>query len=115
MGRHRWPEQAWQLDQGPRGQTRLRNVASGKLLANPQGSRDNGTEIIQWREDGGPEQEWVLEAGPRGGVRIRNVASSLLLANPQGSRDNGTTIIQWQDDGGAEQEWVFEPPVQLAR
>ncbi len=32
-----------------------------KLLANPQGSRDNGTVIIQWQDDGGPEQEWVFE------------------------------------------------------
>ena len=31
------------------------------LLANPQGSRDNGTTMIQWQDDGGPEQEWVFE------------------------------------------------------
>src|ERR671933_485200 len=40
---------------------RIRNAASGKLLANPQGSRDNGTTMIQWQDDGGAEQEWVFE------------------------------------------------------
>ena len=90
-------------------QYRIANMASGKLLANPQGSRDNGTRIIQWDNDGGPEQAWQLEAGPHGGTRLRNAASGKLLANPQGSRDNGTGIIQWQDDGGPEQEWALEP------
>ena len=40
---------------------RIRNAASGKLLANPQGSRNNGTTMIQWQDDGGAEQEWLFE------------------------------------------------------
>jgi hypothetical protein len=31
------------------------------LLANPQGSPNNGTELIQWQGDGGPEQEWLFD------------------------------------------------------
>ena len=88
---------------------RIRNLASRKLLANPQGSRDDGTRIIQWDDDGGPEQAWQLEQGPNGQTRLRNLASGKLLANPQGSRDNGTEIIQWRDDNGPEQEWALEP------
>ena len=29
---------------------RIRNLASGKILANPQGSRKSGTKMIQWDE-----------------------------------------------------------------
>ena len=32
---------------------RTRNLVSGKLLANPQGSRANGTKMIQWDDTGG--------------------------------------------------------------
>jgi hypothetical protein len=88
---------------------RIRNAASGKLLADPQGSRDDGTRIIQWDDTGGPDQAWQLDRGPHGQTRLWNVASGKLLANPQGSRDNGTEIIQWREDGGPEQEWVLEP------
>ena len=88
---------------------RIRNLASGKLLADPQGSRDDGTRIIQWDDTGGSDQAWHLDRGPHGQTRLWNVASGKLLANPQGSRDNGTEIIQWQEDGGPEQEWVLEP------
>jgi hypothetical protein len=90
---------------------RIRNVASGKLLANPEGSRTNGTEIIQWDETGGVEQAWSLERGSHGGIVIRNMASRKLLADPQGARENGTKVIQWDDTGGVEQEWMFDPPL----
>ena len=94
---------------------RIRNMASGKLLANPQGSRNNGTVMIQWDDTGGPEQAWSLEPVPGGGARIRNVASRKCLANPQGSGANGTVMVQWEDTGGAEQEWLFDPPLGAAR
>ena len=74
-------------------------MASRKLLANPQGSRDNGAKMIQWDDTGGPEQAWSLEPAPGGGAKIRNMASGKVLANPQGSRDNGTEMIQWDDTG----------------
>ncbi len=87
---------------------KIGNLASGKLLANPQGSRDNGTRIVQWDDDGGPEQRWELAPGPNGGVVLRNLASGKLLANPQASPNDGTEMIQWDADGGAEQEWSLE-------
>ena len=93
----------------------IRNLASRKLLANPEGSRNNGTKMIQWDETGGADQAWSLEPGPHGGLRIRNMASRKLLANPEGSRNNGTVIIQWDDTGGPEQEWLFDPPVGQGR
>ncbi len=72
---------------GVSGGTRYRigNLASRKLLPDPQGSRDNGTKIIQWDDDGRAEQQWQLDTGPHGGARLRNAASGKLLANPQGS------------------------------
>ncbi len=90
---------------------RIHNMASGKLLANPQGSRNNGTEIIQWDDTGGPDQAWSLESRAGGGTTIRNMASRKLLANPQGSRSNGTVMIQWEDTGETDQEWQFDPPL----
>jgi hypothetical protein len=94
---------------------RIRNMASRKLLANPQGSRNNGTEIIQWDDTGDTDQVWSLEPGPNGGLRLRNLASRKLLANPQGSQSNGTTMIQWEDTGETDQEWSFDPPLGQAR
>ncbi|MGI9149368.1 MAG: RICIN domain-containing protein, partial [Chloroflexota bacterium] len=88
---------------------KIRNLASRKLLANPEGSRDNGTKIIQWEDDGRPEQAWQIERGVHGGTLIGNMASGKLLANPEGSHDNGTQIIQWENNGGPEQEWTLEP------
>lgn len=49
------------VEQGGHGGVRIRNVASRLILADPQGSAQNGTSIIQWQDDGGPEQEWVIE------------------------------------------------------
>ena len=89
----------------------IRNLASRKLLADPQGSLEDGTKIIQWQDTGESDQMWTLEPGRHGGVRIRNLASRKVLANPQGSQDNGTVIIQWQDTGESDQEWVFDPPL----
>ena len=54
-------EQEWTLEPGPHGGVRIRNAASGKLLANPEGSRNNGTTMVQWQDDGGPEQEWGFD------------------------------------------------------
>jgi Ricin-type beta-trefoil lectin domain-like len=88
---------------------RIANLASGKLLADPQGSRDNGTKIVQWDDDGGAEQRWELESGRHGGVLLRNAASGKVLANPQGSQEDGTEMIQWDAYGGPEQEWTIEP------
>lgn len=93
---------------------RIFNMASRKALANPQGSRDNGTKIIQWDNDGGPEQEWEMDRGPHGGARFGNGASGKLLANPQGSSANGTEIVQWDMDGGLEQEWALSQDAMAA-
>ncbi len=40
---------------------RIRNLASGKLLANPEGSRNNGTKMIQWDDTGGADQAWLFD------------------------------------------------------
>jgi Ricin-type beta-trefoil lectin domain-like len=40
---------------------RIRNMASRKLLANPQGSRSNGTPMIQWEDTGETDQEWSFD------------------------------------------------------
>ncbi len=40
---------------------RIRNMANGKLLTYPEGSRANGTVVIQWDDRGGPEQEWLFD------------------------------------------------------
>ncbi len=94
---------------------RIRNMASGKLLANPQGSRTNGTEMIQWDDTGEVDQAWTVEPVPGGGARLRNAASGKVLANPQGSRDNRTVMIQWDDTGETDQEWLFDPPLGQGR
>ena len=88
---------------------KIANLASAKLLADPQGSRDSGTKIVQWDDDGGAEQRWELEGGRHGGVLLRNAASGKVLANPHGSQSDGTEMIQWDAEGGPEQEWSLEP------
>ena len=40
---------------------KIRNMVSGKLLADPEGSRANGTAVVQWDDTGGPEQEWLFD------------------------------------------------------
>ena len=78
-------------------------MASRKLLANPQGSRTNGTKIIQWDDTGGPEQAWSLEPAPGGGAKLRKVASGKVLAKPQGPRDHGTEMNLRGATGGTDQ------------
>ena len=40
---------------------RIRNMASRKLVANPAGSRNNGTTMIQWEDTGEADQEWLFD------------------------------------------------------
>jgi hypothetical protein len=40
---------------------RVRNMASRKLLTNPQGSPTSGTKIIQWDDTGEIDQEWTVD------------------------------------------------------
>src|SRR5918998_1039614 len=94
---------------------RIHNMASRKLLANPQGSRTNGTKMIQWDDTGGGDQARGVGTAPRGRAQLPQPASRKLLANPQGSRNNGTTMIQWEDTGETDQEWMFDPPLGQAR
>ena len=88
---------------------RIGNLASRKLLANPQGSRQDGTTIIQWEATGEADQEWQLQRGRSGGTLLVNAASGKVLANPQGSQANGTQMIQWEPTGEPDQEWLIEP------
>ena len=67
---------------------RISNLASRKLLANPQGSRDNGTKMIQWDDEGGPEQEWVFDPP---------------LATPGSAREEGRRSSLQQVLGGGRQ------------
>lgn len=87
----------------------LTNKATGKCLAVPQASTDNGTKLIQWTCTGNSEQQWHLEkvAGGNGDrYRVRNQNSNRCLAIPQAGLDNGTQAIQWTCSGSNDQIWI---------
>ncbi|MFK4102757.1 RICIN domain-containing protein [Streptomyces sp. NPDC019531] len=89
----------------------LKNQGTGRCLAVPQASKDNGTGLIQWTCSTGAEQQWHLEkvaGGNNDRYRVKNANSGRCLAIPSGTTTDATQAIQWTCSTGNEQVWIHD-------
>jgi hypothetical protein len=88
---------------------KLVNRKSGKALDVYQGNLADGTQLVQWADNGGANQQWhVADIG--GGYRTllnRNSGRALAIAGT--STAEGANAVQWLENGGQDEQWVFEP------
>ena len=85
----------------------IKNLHSGLVLDDTNGSTSNGTLVQQWAQgNGNANQEWSFI--PAGGdyYYLKNLHSGLVLDDTNGSTSNGTQVQLWtQYNGNANQEW----------
>ncbi|MBC9719557.1 RICIN domain-containing protein [Streptomyces sp. TRM66268-LWL] len=83
----------------------LANAHSGQCLADPRGSRQAGTRMVQWSCSGGADRRWRLAPAAGGTHTLSNAHSGQCLAVPKGSKAKGTRLVQWPCLGNASQRW----------
>lgn len=92
----------------------LRNQNSGKCLADPASSLNDGVQLIQYGCDNGEEQTWSYDWDPNipGITYLVNYASLKVAAVGGRSTTMGAPVVQWGIISGArEQEWQpVSPP-----
>lgn len=84
---------------------RIRNVASGKLAEVYGWGMADGTDIVQWRDNGGANQIWKLIDSGDGYYKVINVFTGKVLEVYQKSRLDAADVRQWSDNGGVHQQW----------
>jgi beta-glucanase (GH16 family) len=85
----------------------IKNLHSGLVVDDTNGSTSNGTLIQQWAlSTGNANQEWSLVSAGGGYYYIQNLHSGLVLDDTNGATANGTQVQQWAlSAGDANQEW----------
>jgi O-glycosyl hydrolase len=82
------------------------NVASGKALDVPALSQTQGTQLDQWKINGGLNQLWKKTAAG-GNFTLTSINSGQLIDVNALSTADGAAIIQWPSNGGTNQQWQF--------
>ncbi|MGW3283100.1 RICIN domain-containing protein [Streptomyces sp. NPDC001002] len=90
----------------------LANVNSGRCLAVPTSSKDNGTPLVQWTCDPNDDEDWGFTPVPGGNgdrYRVVNRNSGQCIAIPHASTTEGVQAVQWPcSDTGTEQVWIYD-------
>ncbi|RCX08491.1 YVTN family beta-propeller protein [Anaerobacterium chartisolvens] len=90
---------------GAGAQVKLINRTSGKALDVPGGSTANGTQMIQWTDNGGNNQKWSIIADSSNRYYyIQSYVSKKNLDN-YGSQVEGAPINQYDQSGSSNQQW----------
>lgn len=83
------------------------NRASGLCLDVPGNSTANGTQMIQYTDNGGQNQQWLIMATSTSGYyQISNVSNNKYLDN-YGSTANGAPINQYDQSSSNNQQWAI--------
>ncbi|WP_328435818.1 RICIN domain-containing protein [Streptomyces sp. NBC_00425] len=89
-----------------KGEGRLSNVHSGRVLDNPGASTSAGTALDQWQDTNAGNQWWKLvPAATSGSYHLVNVKSGLHADVQSGSAADGAKVVQWPAGSGSHQEW----------
>jgi hypothetical protein len=88
---------------------KLVNRRSGKVLDAYGAGLADGTNLVQWADNGGHNQHWhVTDIG--GGYRtLLNRNSGRAVSIGQASTADGAAAIQWVDNSGGDQQWQLVP------
>jgi hypothetical protein len=84
-------------------------VNSGKLINIPGPTTNQGTQLIQYHDDGNLNSRWRLSSTVPNRLTIVSASSNLLLDDYNNSLSDGAAVIQWPDNNGANQKWTLVP------
>jgi O-glycosyl hydrolase len=83
----------------------LVNRNSGLVMDVTGASTQDGTQVIQWYENGNANQQWAFVGLGAGYYKVVSRNSGLLLDVTGESLLDGASVIQWHDHDGANQHW----------
>ena len=100
--------------------TRIRNANSQLYVGIREGSKDAGTQLVQWNEiDDGSQifevfSQKTVEHPGTDALSIQNVNSGLFVGVREASSNNGAQLLQWTSAGDGSQDWIIiEDPKSL--
>lgn len=82
---------------------KLINRSSGKALDIPGGNSANGTQVVQWTDNGGSNQKWSIVAA--GGYYYLQSNSTKKNLDNYGSGVEGAPINEYDQSGSNNQQW----------
>lgn len=85
----------------------IRNKFTDKVLDLVNGSRANGTNIIQYSQTGGTNQQWRVHYLGDNKYSLTNLAGGGKAEVYGNDSSDGANISQWASNGSAEQNWVL--------
>lgn len=100
--------QQWRFDEISEGDWRLTNVASGRVLDLPGGSRADSVHLQQYNDNGGDNQRWAITPVDGEYFLITSKVSGKNLDVDGISTQDGAEIHQYQDTGNDNQLWKIE-------
>ena len=77
---------------------------TGRALEMPNGSSDDGVELVDWDYWGGDNQLWELRPADQG-YELVNKNSGKCVDVAGNSKEHGAKVHQWECHGGANQQW----------
>lgn len=89
------------------GKYSLEAMCSGKYLDAEKAGTTNGTNVLQYSQNGGENQQWYIQDVGYGYFNIQSANSLLCLDAANGGTTNGTNILLWEKNGGANQKFRF--------
>lgn len=87
---------------------RITSQISGKCLDIYGASSENGTNAVQWENNGGDNQQWQILDGGGGYYKLVARHSGQCLDVYGESQRNGAQVAQWPDNGQDNQRWHLD-------
>lgn len=84
---------------------KLVNRNSGKVLGVLGGSLSDGTNAVQWSDNGSADQAWHVTTLANGNKVLTDRNSGDALGIWQGQSTDGANAVQWVDNGSTDQQW----------
>ncbi len=80
------------------------NRKSGKAVDVPNGNAANGTQLVQWDDNGNNNQQFKLVAGSDGYYTITNRGTNKALDNAGATGEN-SAVVEWDQSSSDNQKW----------
>lgn len=85
----------------------ITNQKSGMAI-DSAGIYGNGSDVVQWGENGGLHQRWLLTQNSDESWNIVNLGTWESMDCPQGSKEDNLPMIMWPAGRDPNQRWTFE-------
>ncbi|HEX2927468.1 MAG TPA: RICIN domain-containing protein [Ruminiclostridium sp.] len=90
---------------GDSAQVKLVNRTSGKALDIPSGNSANGTQVVQWTDNGGNNQKWSVIADAGSNYYYLQSYATKKNLDSYGSSADGAPINEYDQVGSSNQQW----------